>query len=39
VIYGMPRAAGEWADEILPLDRIAPALVAFCMSWAAEGGG
>ncbi|CAN5329951.1 chemotaxis response regulator protein-glutamate methylesterase [soil metagenome] len=39
VIYGMPRAAGEWADEILPLDRIAPALVAFCMSGAAEGGG
>ncbi len=36
VIYGMPRAAGEWADEILSLGRIAPVLTAFCMSRTAE---
>jgi hypothetical protein len=26
VIYGMPQAAAEWADAVLPLDRIAAEL-------------
>jgi two-component system, chemotaxis family, protein-glutamate methylesterase/glutaminase len=27
VIYGMPRAASQWADRILPLDRLPDAIV------------
>jgi two-component system chemotaxis response regulator CheB len=30
VIYGMPRAARPWAEQVLPLRRIAPAVAALC---------
>lgn len=32
VIYGMPRAARAYAEQVLPLERIAPAVVELCTS-------
>ncbi|HEV2131008.1 MAG TPA: chemotaxis response regulator protein-glutamate methylesterase [Longimicrobiaceae bacterium] len=32
VIYGMPRAARPFAEQVLPLERIAPAVVEICAS-------
>ena len=39
VIYGMPRAAAPAAEQILPLEDIARALVALCSAGADSRGG
>jgi two-component system chemotaxis response regulator CheB len=39
VIYGMPRAARPWAQQVLPLRRIAPAIAALCAPHTASERG